>query len=84
MFALITAEIRRSGGSVAAGIAAAVGWIADTIGVFSVNLIIGTPDELWALRYPANHELYVLDRVPRFPLALSTSPRRGSARRART
>lgn len=82
MFALITAEIRRSGGSVAAGIAAAVGWIADTIGVFSVNLIIGTPDELWALRYPANHELYVLDRsAVSAPL---TSPRRGSARRART
>ncbi len=61
MFALITAEIRRPAVG-ADRIAAAVGWIADTIGAFSVNLIIGTPDELWALRYPANHELYVLDR----------------------
>jgi len=59
MFALITAETRRHG-SVADGIASAVGWIADHLGVFSVNLVIGTPDELWALRYPANHELYVL------------------------
>jgi glutamine amidotransferase len=75
MFALITVETRRHGGSVADGIAAAVGWIADTIGVFSVNLIIGTPDELWALRYPANHELYVLDRsAVSAPLAVA-SPR---------
>jgi len=76
MFALITAEARRHGGSVADGIAAAVGWIAEHLGVFSVNLIIGTPDELWALRYPANHELYVLDRAgaSAHPLAVA-SPR---------
>lgn len=75
MFALITAETRRHDGSVADGIAAAIGWIADHLGVFSVNLIIGTPDELWALRYPANHELYVLDRsAAAAPLAVA-SPR---------
>ena len=57
------------------GIEAAIGRIADTVGVFSVNLIIGTADELWALRYPASHELYVLDRraVPE-PLSVA-SPR---------
>ena len=78
MFALITAETRRNGGSVGEGIAAAIGWIADNLAVFSVNLIIGTPDELWALRYPANHELYVLDRTgaapPARPLSVG-SPR---------
>ena len=76
MFALITAETRRHGGSVADGIAAAIGWIADHLGIFSVNFIIGTPEELWALRYPANHELYVLDRTtdlaPDRPLAVAT------------
>lgn len=77
MFALITAETRRSGGSVAEGMTAAIGWIADSIGVFSVNLVIGTPDELWALRYPANHELYVLDRTvepagPAHPLSVAS------------
>lgn len=73
MFALITAETRRHGGSVDEGVAAAVGWIADTIPVYSVNLIIGTPDELWALRYPASHELYVLDRsVGSAPLTVTT------------
>ena len=79
MFALITAETRRHDGSVGDGIAAAIGWIAEHLGVFSVNFIIGTPDELWALRYPANHELYVLDRThgapaPAHPLAVA-SPR---------
>jgi predicted glutamine amidotransferase len=78
MFALITAETRLHHGSVADGIAAAIGWIADHLGVFSVNLIVGTPDELWALRYPANHELYVLDRTgaapPSRPLTVA-SPR---------
>ena len=75
IFALITAETRRHGGLVRDGIEAAIGWIADTVGVFSVNLIIGTADELWALRYPASHELYVLDRraVPE-PLSVA-SPR---------
>lgn len=79
MFALITAETRRCGGTVADGIAAAIGWIADHLGVFSVNFVLGTPDELWALRYPANHALYVLDRTaaapaPARPLAVA-SPR---------
>lgn len=75
MFALITAETRRNDGSVPAGIAAAIGWIADHLGVFSVNFVLGTPDELWALRFPANHELYVLDRSAH-PAPLSVaSPR---------
>jgi predicted glutamine amidotransferase len=74
MFALITAETRRNGGSVGDGIVAAIGWIADAIGVFSVNLIIGTQDELWALRYPASHELHVLDRsATSAPLRLATT-----------
>jgi glutamine amidotransferase len=75
MFALITAETRRQNGSVGDGIAAAVGWIAGTIPVFSVNLVMGTPDELWALRYPASHELYVLDRSAASTPLTVASPR---------
>lgn len=63
MFALITAHARSNGGDVGAAIAAAVSWIAATVPVFALNLIVATPDELWALRYPATHELYVLDRT---------------------
>ncbi|MDQ6752650.1 MAG: class II glutamine amidotransferase [Actinomycetota bacterium] len=62
MFALITAEIRRHGGDVAAGIRAAVAWIAENLPVYSLNLIVTSGTEVWALRYPATHELYVLPR----------------------
>ena len=62
MFALITAEARRNGGDVGAAITAAVGWIADQLPVFALNLILATADDLWALRFPATHELYVLER----------------------
>jgi predicted glutamine amidotransferase len=62
IFALITAETRRSGGDVTAGLTAAVGWIAARLPVYALNLVLITPADLWALRYPATHELYVLDR----------------------
>ena len=62
VFALITAETRRHGGDLGRGITAAVGWIADQLPVYAVNLVLATATGLWALRYPATHELYVLDR----------------------
>jgi predicted glutamine amidotransferase len=62
VFALITAETRRNGGDVGAGLVSAVGWIADRLPVYAVNLVLATATDLWALRYPATHELYVLDR----------------------
>jgi predicted glutamine amidotransferase len=61
MFALITKHIG-AGGDVTAGIAAAAAWIAAEIPVYSINLILTTPTDLWALRYPETHELYVLVR----------------------
>lgn len=64
MFALITLETRRHGGDVAAGIAAALGWIAENLPVYSLNFIITTATDMWALRYPETHELHVLDRAP--------------------
>lgn len=62
MFALITAEVRRSHRDVAAGIIHAVEWIAENLPVYSLNLVITTATDMWALRYPATHELYLLDR----------------------
>lgn len=62
VFALITAEVRRHGGDVGAGITGAVGWIADQLPLYAVNLVLITAADLWALRYPATHELYVLAR----------------------
>jgi predicted glutamine amidotransferase len=62
VFALITAETRRHGGDVTAGLTAAVSWIAARLPVYALNLVLTTSTDLWALRYPATHELYVLDR----------------------
>jgi glutamine amidotransferase len=62
IFALITAETRRNGGDVTAGLTAAVGWISAHLPVYALNLVLITATGLWALRYPATHELYVLDR----------------------
>ncbi len=62
VFALITRETRRAGGDVQAGITAAVHWIGEQLPLFSLNFVLATPDELWALRYPEGNELWVLER----------------------
>jgi glutamine amidotransferase len=61
-FALITRETRDHGGDLAAGIEHAARWIAGNLPVYALNLVLTAPDELWALRYPGTHELYVLER----------------------
>jgi len=62
IFALITAETARHGGDVAAGIVSAIAWIADQLPVYALNLVLITATDLWALRYPATHELHLLAR----------------------
>src|SRR5215475_12642116 len=61
-FALITQQIDAHGGDVGAGIAAAAGWIAARLPVSSLNTVVAAPDELWALRYPAQHALHIIER----------------------
>jgi predicted glutamine amidotransferase len=63
-FALVTREIRRAGGDVGAGLATAARWAADNLALFALNVVLTTPDGLWALRYPDTHRLLVLDRRP--------------------
>jgi glutamine amidotransferase len=62
VFALITAETARRQGDVAEGLKAAIGWISDHLQVYSLNLALTTSSDLWALRYPATHGLYILTR----------------------
>jgi glutamine amidotransferase len=62
IFALITAEASRQGGDVAEGIISAIGWIAEHLPVYALNILLITGTDLWALRYPATHELYLLAR----------------------
>ncbi|MFJ2306041.1 class II glutamine amidotransferase [Streptomyces sp. NPDC087787] len=62
-FALVTRETREHGGDVTAGITRAARWIARHLPVYALNLVLVTPGQLWALRYPDTHELYVLQRA---------------------
>ena len=61
-FALITQQADAHGGDVGAGIAAAARWIGANLPVTALNTIVAAPGELWALRYPGEHALHVLQR----------------------
>jgi len=61
-FALITRQTDAHGGDVGAGITAAASWIAGHLPVSSLNTIVAAPGELWALRYPSQHALHILER----------------------
>jgi len=62
MFALITSRTELRDGELSGGIADAAAWLAANIPIYAINLVLTTPDGLWALRYPETHELYVLER----------------------
>jgi predicted glutamine amidotransferase len=61
-FALITQQTDAHGGDVGAGITAAASWIGEHLPVSSLNAIVTAPGELWALRYPGQHALHILER----------------------
>src|SRR6266487_2496345 len=61
-FALITQQIDSHDGDVGAGIAAAARWIGANLPVTSLNTIVAAPGELWALRYPGQHALHIIER----------------------
>jgi predicted glutamine amidotransferase len=63
-FALITQQADAHGGDVSAGIAAAARWIAANLPVTALNTIVAAAGELWALRYPGQHALHILERPP--------------------
>jgi glutamine amidotransferase len=62
VFALITASIRALNGDVTAGLNDAMKWLAANVPIYAVNVLLSTATDMWALRYPGTHELYVLDR----------------------
>jgi predicted glutamine amidotransferase len=61
-FTLLTKRIEEHGGDVSAGITAAARELAAEIPLYSLNMVLTTADELWALRYPDTNELYILER----------------------
>ena len=64
-FALITQQADAHGGDVGAGITAAASWIGANLPVSALNAIVAAPGELWALRYPGQHALHILERQAR-------------------
>jgi predicted glutamine amidotransferase len=61
-FALITKRIEEAGGDIGAGITAAARELAAEIELYSLNMLLTTPTDIWALRYPDTNELWVLER----------------------
>jgi len=61
-FTLMTRRIEEHDGDVAAGIAHAAGEIAAEITLYSLNMLLTTPTDVWAFRYPDTNELWVLER----------------------
>jgi glutamine amidotransferase len=63
-FALVTREIRRAGGDTEAGLISAARWAGENLSLYALNIVLTSPDGLWALRYPETHRLLVLERSP--------------------
>jgi predicted glutamine amidotransferase len=61
-FTLMTKRIEDHGGDVAAGITAAAREIAADIPLYSLNMLLTTATDVWALRYPDTNELWILER----------------------
>jgi predicted glutamine amidotransferase len=72
-FALITQQTDAHGGDVGAGIAAAASWIAANLPVTALNTVVVAPGELWALRYPDQHALHILERPAGSGLAVRSA-----------
>ncbi|WP_102419775.1 class II glutamine amidotransferase [Mycobacterium sp. 4858] len=67
VFALVTASIRALDGDVTAGLVDAMTWLAANVPIYAVNVLLSTATDMWALRYPDTHDLYVLDRSGEAP-----------------
>jgi predicted glutamine amidotransferase len=64
LFAAVTKAIRDHDGDVWAGIVAATRRLAAEVELYSLNFLLATPDNLWALRYPEHNDLFLLERAP--------------------
>src|SRR5204863_7622673 len=50
-------------GDVGEGLAAAARWVARELPLFALNVVLASDTELWALRYPESHDLFMLERA---------------------
>src|SRR5579884_1256930 len=61
-FTLVTKRIEEQSGNIEAGITQAAREIAAEIPLYSLNMLLTTPTDVWALRYPDTNELWILER----------------------
>jgi predicted glutamine amidotransferase len=67
VFALITGSIRAHDGDESAGLVDAMRWLAANVPIYALNVLLSTATDVWALRYPDSHELYMLHRAAQPP-----------------
>jgi glutamine amidotransferase len=61
-FALVTKEADANGGDPGAALSAAAKWVAEELPLYALNCVLATATDVWALRYPDAHELFMLER----------------------
>ncbi len=61
-FALITKHIDGNGGDVSDAITRSACWVATHLPLYALNIVLATDTQLWALRYPDTHQLFVIPR----------------------
>lgn len=83
-FALITKRIDAHDGVIGAGIADAARWVAQNLTLYAINLVLTTETDLWALRYPETHDLFVLRRAAGGPSGKRHLDHASTAGRIRT
>lgn len=76
--ALIARHTSENDGDVGAGITAAAGWLADNVPMYSLNCLVASPGNLWALRSPDQRAMHVARRR-----VMPSAGDRGRRRRAR-
>ena len=59
----MTKRIEEADGDIGAGITAAARELAAEIELYSLNMLLTTPTDIWALRYPETNELWVMERT---------------------
>ncbi|HYZ37921.1 MAG TPA: hypothetical protein VE673_14580 [Pseudonocardiaceae bacterium] len=60
---MITRHIDDHDGDIAAGITSAARRIAANLPISAITMILATPNDLFSLRYPDTHNLFVLHRA---------------------
>jgi len=61
-YAALIAKYAHDRGDVGAGFAAAANWLADNVPMYSLNAVVVSKGNLWALRYPDQRALHVAKR----------------------